>query len=171
MFTANAIWHRAYALAFGSPDQIDEATKTLWHVAYKTRLAEDRRKMQQLAAARRLRATSAVHSLHLEVSRIGTKLRLEDQQLSMLKQDLSKLQRALHAEAMRPAHTAWQPVAVTKSLGAVVEQVPLEAEQQEGSLKQRIAESQLEVQKLRRQLAARQKALSAAQSRLQALQP
>lgn len=188
---ADNAWKRAYELSFDkakvpSPSSSNAKTATAssssllekgsaleptpWLSRYKARFAEEGFKRRQLAAARLLKAQSAMQTLEQHIYRWALALQHEKQELEHSSKILATLQAALHAEKVQDAHTYWVPKAVTRSSGSVVVQVPQNALEREQELKNKIAVGELECTKLERMLTAKREELKTAKLRVQALQ-
>jgi hypothetical protein len=167
---ADHVWRAAYEASFGAPAAAPPPGT--WLAAFKERFQQEARRRRQMVAARRLKASSDVQSLEVEVHRLRQALAAEETRLPILKREQAGLRVSMHADAMRDAHTQyWAPVAVTRATGRQVAQVPQNAAARERALEQAVAEAELEAHKLRRRVTARAAALEAARRKLAALGP
>jgi len=169
---AEAAWQKAYIETFGMIEEDVDVAGTAWLEVYKKRFLQDARGARQIAAARRLRAISAVQVLSREVFLLQKAMKDEQQRFLSLCRELDVVQRCRQEDARRPGQVLWVPRAVlSRSLqGPVVEQVAYDTKVREETLLQRKAVSKLEVNKLRKMLSARQQALEQAEVRLKAVQ-
>ena len=102
------------------------AVPSSWRGRYKDRFCANRRERLQLSAARRVKARSAVHTLESEVWQLQRALQQEAHRLTTLQHELARLRQARQDALIKGiSQMYWQPVAVTRAHGAVVNQAPV----------------------------------------------